>query len=215
MAKRILLASTGSLGDLHPFLAIGLELRSRGHSVTVASSNYYRTKIEQTGLRFAPMGPHLNLVTSEIMQKVLDQRKGPEYLIRQIVYPSVPSAYAEAMAALGETDLIVTHPLVLGAQIAAEKTGMPWISTVTAPTSFFSSFDPPVIAPYPLLARLYALGPVVSGLILKMGRATTRRWMRPITRFRATVGLPPGRNPIFDGQHSPQRVLALFSRVMG
>jgi UDP:flavonoid glycosyltransferase YjiC (YdhE family) len=215
VAKRILLTTIGSLGDLHPFLAIGLELRARGHSVTVATSEFYRAKIEQTGLRFTPMGPHLSMVTSDMLQKVLDQRKGPEYLIRQIMYPSVPATYPEVMAALGDADILVTHPLSLAAQIAAEKTGMPWISTVPAPTSFFSKFDPPVIAPYPFLAKLYALGPAISGLVLKAARATTRRWMGPITRFRATLGLPPGRDPIFDGQHSPQRVLALFSRVMG
>jgi rhamnosyltransferase subunit B len=213
--KRILLTTTGSLGDLHPFLAIGLGLHTRGHSVTLATSEYYRAKIEETGLRFAPMGPHLTLATSEMMQKVLDQRKGPEYLIRQIMYPSVPSTYAEVMAALEKADLLVTHPLAFAAQIAAEKTGIPWISTVPAPTGFFSRFDPPVIAPYPFTAKLYALGPVVSGALMKMGRATTRRWMRLITRFRGTLGLPPGRDPIFEGQHSPERVLALFSRVMG
>lgn len=194
---------------------MGLELRARGHSVTIATSEYYRAKIERIGLRFAPMGPHLTLASSEMMQKVLDQRKGPDYLIRQIVYPSVPSAYSEVMAALRDADIIVTHPLSFAAQIAAEKTGMPWISTVPAPTSFFSRFEPPVFAPYPSLARLYALGPVAVRLILSMGRAVTRRWMRPIIRFRSTVGLPPGRDPIFDGQHSPQRVLALFSRVIG
>jgi UDP:flavonoid glycosyltransferase YjiC (YdhE family) len=38
--------------------------------------------------------------------------------------------------------------------------------------------------------------------------------MAPISHFRASLGLPPGRDPVFEGQHSPQRVLALFSRVM-
>jgi UDP:flavonoid glycosyltransferase YjiC (YdhE family) len=38
--------------------------------------------------------------------------------------------------------------------------------------------------------------------------------MAPISRFRAELGLTPGHDPVFEGQHSPQRVLALFSRVM-
>ena len=45
---------------------------------------------------------------------------------------------------------IVTHPLAYAAQIAAEKTGSPWISTVPTPTVFFSRFDPPLLAPYPV-----------------------------------------------------------------
>jgi rhamnosyltransferase subunit B len=149
MGKRILMTTTGSLGDLHPFIAIGLELRSRGHDVTLATSNFYRSKVEQTGLRFAPMGPHLELEISKVMDRVMDLKKGPEYLIRQILYPSVPAAYAEVMDAARGAELIVTHAITFAAQIVAEKTGLPWVSTVTAPLSFFSRFDPSVIATYP------------------------------------------------------------------
>jgi UDP:flavonoid glycosyltransferase YjiC (YdhE family) len=215
MVKRILLATTGSLGDLHPFIAIGLELRSRGHAVTLATSNFYRSKVEQTGLKFAPMGPHLGLETSPVMDRLLDLKNGPEYLVRHILYPSVPTAYTEVMEAVREADIIVTHPITFAAQIAAEKTGMPWISTVTAPLSFFSSFDPSVIAPYPWVIKLHALGPAVYGIVKKLGRIKTGFWLAPITRFRASVGLPPGQDPIFEGQHSSQRVLALFSPLMG
>jgi UDP:flavonoid glycosyltransferase YjiC (YdhE family) len=215
MAKRILLTTTGSLGDLHPFIAIGLELRSRGHAVTLATSSLYRSKVEQTGLKFAPMGPHLGIEASEVLNRVIDLKNGPEYLVRRILYPSVPAAYAEVMEALQDTDLIVTHPITFAAQIAAEKTGMPWISTVTAPLSFFSIFDPSVIAPYPWVIKLRAFGPAVYGIIKRLGRLKTRFWLGPITRFRTSVGLPPGQDPIFDGQYSPQRVLAMFSSLMG
>ena len=85
MAKRILLTTTGSLGDLHPYIAIGLELRSRGHAVTLSTSNFYRAKVEQTGLRFAPMGPHLGLELSGVMGRIMDPKNGPEYLIRQLL----------------------------------------------------------------------------------------------------------------------------------
>jgi rhamnosyltransferase subunit B len=149
MGKRILLTTTGSLGDLHPFMAIGLELRSRGHAVTLATSNFYRPKIEQAGLRYAPMGPHFDLVNSEMMQRLMNQKKGPEYLIREIMYPSIPSAYQEVLEALRQADVVVTHPITFAAQIAAEKACLPWISAVTAPYSFCSRFDPPVFAPYP------------------------------------------------------------------
>jgi UDP:flavonoid glycosyltransferase YjiC (YdhE family) len=212
--KRILLTTTGSLGDLHPYIAIGLELRSRGHVVTLATSNFYRSKVEQTGLRFAPMGPHLGVEPSLEIDRVMDAKNGPEYLIRQLLYPSVPAAYAEVMAAAREAELIVTHPITFAAQIAAEKTGMPWVSTVTAPLSLFSRFDPPVLALYPLVSKFRALGPGFFGIVKKLGRVRTKPWFAPLTRFRGTVGLPPGEDPVFEGQHSPQRVLALFSPLM-
>src|SRR5262249_34135684 len=42
---RIVLSAFGSLGDLHPYLAIALGLRDRGHEAVVATSEYYRHKI--------------------------------------------------------------------------------------------------------------------------------------------------------------------------
>jgi UDP:flavonoid glycosyltransferase YjiC (YdhE family) len=159
------------------------------------------------------MGPHLE-ASPEMVRSVMDAKRGPEFLLRQILYPAVPAAYAEVMDALRGADAVVTHPITFASQIAAEKSRLPWVSTVTAPNSFFSRYDPSVIAPAPFLARLRGLGPGVNGLILKMGRAQTRPWMKPITEFRASLGMPPGENPLFAGQHSPQRVLALFSPVL-
>ncbi len=214
MGKRILMATTGSLGDLHPFLAIGLELRARGHAVTIATSDFYRAKVERTGLKFARMGPHLGLEMSAMMDRVMDLKHGPEYLIRHILYPSVPAAYAEVMDAVRDADLMVTHPITFAAQIAAEKTGIPWVSTVTAPLSFFSKLDPSVIGSYPFLIKLRSLGPKFYGAFLSLGRLQTRLWRRPLTRFRASLGMAPGLDPLFEGQHSPQLVLALFSALL-
>jgi rhamnosyltransferase subunit B len=160
------------------------------------------------------MGPHLELEISRVMDRVMDLKKGPEYLVRQILYPSVPAAYAEVMDAARGADLIVTHPITFAAQIVAEKTGLPWVSTVTAPLSFFSRFDPSVIATYPYLIKLRTFGPSLYDTVLKLGRLQTQFWRTPLARFRASVGLPLGRDPLFEGQHSPQRVLAMFSPLM-
>ena len=66
------------------------------------------------------MGPHIGPETAKDLDRILDRRNGPEYLIRRIMYPSVPEAYAETMAAAVQgCDLIVTHPITFGSQIAA------------------------------------------------------------------------------------------------
>jgi UDP:flavonoid glycosyltransferase YjiC (YdhE family) len=43
----------------------------------------------------------------------------------------------------------------------------------------------------------------------------TRKWPEPVYELRRELGLPRGKNPIFDAKHSPYLVLALFSRVLG
>ena len=212
--KRILLATTGSLGDLHPILAIALGLQQRGHTAVIATSNVYRDKVTRAGLEFAAMGPHLP-TSSDFVREVFHPRKGPELLIRQVLYPSVPSAYAEVVESMRRCDLVVTHPITFAAQIAAEKLGLPWVSTVTAPLSLPSRYDPPVFGMMPVREKLLlGWGPGLNGVLLSLGQATTKPWMKPIAEFRASLGMPPGKNPLFDGQHAPRRVLAMFSRVM-
>jgi UDP:flavonoid glycosyltransferase YjiC (YdhE family) len=49
----------------------------------------------------------------------------------------------------------------------------------------------------------------------RLARFVTRKWPEPIYELRRELGLPKGKNPIFDAKHSPNLVLALFSRVLG
>ncbi|MEO8432392.1 MAG: glycosyltransferase [Acidobacteriota bacterium] len=215
MGKRILIATTGSLGDLHPYMAVALELQARGHSVRIATANTYQKRIERAGIAFAPMGPHLEATDTEVMSAAMDLKKGPEFLLRRLLYPAIPEAYLEVRKALAGMDLLLTHALAHAAHIAAEKTGVRWISTVLSPTSFFSRFDPPVPAPYPFLGRLRTFGPRINGFVQKFGRRMTRPWMEPVTRFRARLGLAAGDDPVFEGQHSKELVLAMYSPILG
>ena len=48
---RVALTTFGSLGDLHPYLALALALKARGHEPVVATSEQYRPKAEALGLR--------------------------------------------------------------------------------------------------------------------------------------------------------------------
>ena len=42
----------------------------------------------------------------------------------------------------------------------------------------------------------------------------TRHWSEPVRQLRAEIGLPPGKNPIFEGQFSPEMTLGLFSPLL-
>ena len=47
---RIILNTFGSFGDIHPYMAIALELQRRGHTPVIATMPGYREKIEGAGL---------------------------------------------------------------------------------------------------------------------------------------------------------------------
>ena len=89
---------------------------------------------------------------------------------------------------------------------------MPWISTVLAPMSFFSAYDPPVPPFWPwTMSAIKKLGPGVTGAFLNVMKNSYRA--KAVDDFREELGLPDYGNPIGDGQHSPHLVLALFSPV--
>ena len=49
----------------------------------------------------------------------------------------------------------------------------------------------------------------------RLSRRVVRSWSEPALKLRAELGIPAGPDPIFEGQHSPDLVLALFSPVFG
>jgi rhamnosyltransferase subunit B len=86
---------------------------------------------------------------------------------------------------------------------------------VLAPFSFFSGYDPPVLPPYPLLARIQERVPGTGHVVAQFARWVTRDWAEPVYQLREQLGLSRGPSPIFDAKHSPSLVLAMFPSVLG
>jgi rhamnosyltransferase subunit B len=210
---RILFATFGSYGDLYPYIAIGIELQKLGHEVTLATSAGYREKVEAERLSFVPVRPDLSLQNREMMRFFFDQRHGSERVIRAIGNV-VRESYEDTLHAARDADVIVTHPITMAAVAVAEKLRIPWISSVLAPISFLSAYDPPVIATVPWLAGLRHFGPGVMRAVWTLAKRESRSWLLPVLELRREIGLPTGPNPLFEGSHSPGLVLALFSPIL-
>lgn len=208
---RILFSTVGSYGDLFPYLALGRELARRGHSVTIATSAAYRPQIESAGLCFHAVRPDVALDDRAMIAYVMDARRGSERILRYLA-TVVRESYADVTAAAGQADLLITHPATLASVLVAKKLRMPWISTVLAPISFLSVSDPPVPAPAPFLHRMRFLGPRFVRAWMASGKRQSLAWIRPLLAFQSELGLPSDAHPLFEGQHSPARVLALFSQ---
>jgi UDP:flavonoid glycosyltransferase YjiC (YdhE family) len=52
--KRIIFTAVGSLGDLHPYIAIAIGRQARGHEAVIATSACYGRKIEGLGYSSLP-----------------------------------------------------------------------------------------------------------------------------------------------------------------
>src|SRR5260221_4688224 len=109
--KQIVITTFGSLGDLHPYLALSLGLKARGHRVTIATSPYYRPKIESEGIGFHAVRPDLSPDNTELLKLVMDAKKGSEYVIREVIFPHLRDSYEDLSQAVIGADLLVTHPI--------------------------------------------------------------------------------------------------------
>ena len=211
---RILITSWGSYGDVYPYVGLALALKMRGHVPVIAMAEFYRALIESLGFEFHAVGPMIDPDDHAMIVRVMDPVRGADALVKGILMRSLRSDYTALDAAARDADLMVTHPITFAAPIVAQARGLPWVSTVLAPMSFFSATDVPVLAPAPYLARLARLGPWYGRAMARFARTRTRGWMKPVFDLRREVGLPAGEHPLFEGQFSPTLTLALFSRVL-
>ncbi len=217
--KKIVLSTFGSFGDIHPYVAIALELKNRGHHPVLATSEVYREKMDALGLELHPVRPSLPSFDqpdemSRMVNDFMDAKQGTERIFNWLM-PHLRDAYEDTLDAVRGAELFVTHPLPFVGPIVAQQTGIRWVSSVLAPISFFSAYDAPVPPQYPGIHSLLKLSPAITRAFKRVVEWKVSKMVAPIARLRAEVGLPAGRNPVFEGQHSPTLVLALFSSVLG
>ena len=153
---RIVLSNIGTFGDINPLIAIALELKRRGHTPVMALPEVYRPKIAPLGLEFHALRPDIDPANTKLVEMIYDVKKGTETGLREFLFPVLRQTYDDLLDAATKpvrADLLLLGELNYAGPIVAEVTGIPWASYVLAPFSFFSAFDPPVLPPYPRLAR--------------------------------------------------------------
>ena len=215
--KRIVFATFGSLGDLHPYIAISQELVRRGHRPLIATFEEYRGAVGAAGIEFVPMRPSMSVFgdRTAMMERLIDPWRGPELMVREMFMPRLRDSYRDLADACRGADLLVTHPLTFAGPLLAHREGLRWASTALAPMTLFSAFDPPLFPAAPVLAWARKLGVAPYRWMFRIPRAMVRRWERPLREFRAELGLPPtDAIAQFEGQFSPRLNLALFSPVL-
>ena len=105
--------------------------------------------------------------------------------------------------------------MAMAAPLVAASTGLPWMSAVFQPMTLFSLHDRPGYLPVPLLPDLCARHPGIHARVFHYVRKHTRQWIAPVAAFRKELGIDAEPHPMYEGQHSPRRVLAMFSPLLG
>lgn len=210
MAMRILIASVGSNGDIHPYAGVGMALAARGHQVGFLVQPYFERLVREAGLTYFQMGDLFDMAELATHPEMMAAWTGSLHIIRGHIIPQVGNAYTAATRAIHDfrPDVVLAHHLCFGVPWAAERAAVPCVVATLSPIMFMSRHDPVVFNPLDKDA--------VSGWRLKLRYRIARAasgWMYdgPLNRWRREFGLPAGRNWLtHDIRHAP-RVLGLWS----
>lgn len=202
---RIVITTFGSTGDLNPFIALGVALRSRGHEVIFAVE--------------ANLEPQLSLLGFPVRLLTGDQEKALAPFRRQIfnhdqplnslrllvdnyILPYLPAKVVELREICQQADLLISVAPQFAASIVAEQLHIPWISVIltpsTLPSAWIAAQPLPVSLPAPLQHLSNRFSWFIGGLFLRQIVDA------PINRVRRTFDAPPRTNLMWTGNLSPQ-----------
>lgn len=211
---KIVISTIGSLGDVHPKIALGLELRNRGYEVVFNVMEAFREKFDTLGFEISPLRPNLDPEDRELVRRLMDIKTGPELMFTEVLIPNLRPMYEDVMTAIEGADLIISGEVVLPIKSVVEKTGINWVSTSLAPISFLSADDPSVYPTAEFLENFRFMPKHFHKFVLSMARKSFMNWFDPYEDFRRELGLDPNHDPMFGDKFSKQLHLAMFSSVM-
>jgi rhamnosyltransferase subunit B len=202
-----LLVNDGTTGDMHPFFALGRELRARGHRVTVCSNDIYRATVERLGLRFVSTGTAAEFEASTSDPALWSSSKARVAAWKQLVVPRLRPQYQLVdREADGDTVIVCGLLTAAFARPVQEKRGIPLLTAVLSPQVFMSARDPAVGLPLPRWLPY----PGRAALLWALDKAIDSVMAPDLNAFRAELGLPPVSRIRGRRVYSPQGTLGLF-----
>ncbi len=209
----VVLAITGTLGDVHPFLALALQLRKCGLSPVVAAMEDYRAVVEAESIAFHPVRPGAQEMSAAGLDEAAVARAvtGDLRAGFTIMLPHITQTVEDLRAVMAGADLVICGTLSAVARIVAEAAAIPVVTIALQPMSFLSVSDPPSMREMPFLPTLRrACGPGVVRLLYAIASIQGRPSLRPVTRLRRELGLPPVRDELIDGPRHSERIFAMY-----
>ena len=199
-----LLVSTGSAGNMLPFIGLGEALRARGHDVTLIASGAGIEDASRAGLEVVELDdpqarPELPVTDAASVRKPGFLRTlGPD-AVRHMrrVYQLITDRQV-----VGDT-VVVAQGWLFGARIAQEKLGVPLATVYLQPLLFGSIHDRPVL---PQWAPRW-IPRLINRLV---ERSVDWGLASAIDAFRDELGLPPVRRPVLRWWRSPELVIGFF-----
>ncbi len=209
LKKKFLLIAVGSAGDVHPFIALGAELKRRGFAASLMATPWFKNKIEAHGLEFIPLGTEEDYLQGVRNKDIWNPRKGLKVAFDSGFNRTIRPIFNVVSQQDPANTIVVASTFAFGARIAQDKTGINLITVHLQPSALWSVERPAVIpalgdiSGWPRWARRIFFGGIES-------LALDRMFGRVINEVRVENGLVPVQRIFRTWIHSPYKVLGLF-----
>lgn len=188
---KITLFTTGSRGDVQPYIGLGVGLRRAGHQVRMPAPELFRELIMEAGLEFIPVAgidPQAFIRSPEV-QALVGKAESPLALLRlfQIVQRHLATLFDDYWATSADSDLLISSTITFfGTLDCAEKRGVPWVFAPQQPLEPTRAFPNAFLAPWGLRLN-HPLNRLTYHLL---SLALWQFFSGPLGRWRRAQGLP-------------------------
>lgn len=217
---RVVLATLGTLGDVHPFIALALGLQARGHVPVFAGAESVRPIAERHGIEFhaiRPDGPQLIADTGmdegAIARAIAEDF---DFILNRVLVPYAAVTLADLKPVVTGADLVIASSFSIHARIAAQAAGVRLATALLQPITLLSAEDPPVLTrgETALVTLRRWFGPGAVRPLLRLAERRFARGLKPFARLRAEAGAPPfAGNEMLAGPLAVERAVGLWSPV--
>lgn len=188
LMRTVVIPAFGPLGDVDPFVALGIRLRAAGHRVVIATTKAFEDRVTGAGLEYRPLPRDIEAETrkSAMAQRMLEgQRVRPS---RKLVQDMVEDMRAVAFAVIDvsfDADLLlVPAPVSLFGFHIAEGFDIPAIGVFLQPLAPTGDFPPP-------MAGTRSFGRDANRAMGKLLAVGEQPFLSLINDVRAAFGLAP------------------------
>ncbi len=181
---RVLLLTSGTRGDVQPFVALGRGLRCKGFNVRLCTHARFQGFVEGHDLEYAHMDDGLLELADTQGGRALTEGKGNVLAAVRAMQPVFARTLRDAERAAEGCDLIVYHPKAMAGPSLAEAHGVPGVLSLPLP-----SLTPTGAFALPLVAQRN-LGPRLNRLSYAPLHLSSTAFFGELKRWRASLGLP-------------------------
>ena len=222
MSGKIVINTIGTLGDLHPLMAVGHELKSLGFEPVFAISNDYIEKIRKSGFEahgivdgHFKLASDLGFSEEELMRRLMKNQKE---MMDKFVLAPLSETTKNLKPIMQDAIAVIGSPLSYAGQIMADKYQLPFIMTVLQPGLIATCYDPMISPDFPVF-----IAPAKN----PFSKAWNKGWMsvlkfvgrrlfsKSINDVRAEFGVSKKLGlPIFE-ESDAVAFLGLYSDILG